>query len=280
MNLDKPIIEGFERLIASWYLLRQDIALHVRGEFQGSGAEKETENALSDEQMLDDSSGSQTGGQPETLNFDVQRYVQNRMADQVEEELRNAREHLTEREQSNFEQMVYGFVSLVDELLLISVKWHQSDDEHRRLSRRWLDFLLEKRVFGTRNAGVTLFEKISLVTQKKSLTELDKELCAVYLHILWIGFGQSKLSKQIKLGFYRRQLLSCISDWSVDVRRAIFDDQPYLVQFSKDDESKRLAPISRWRRRAIYFLVGYVVVTGVAAFYLYNWLMTSLGLMR
>jgi len=272
MNLEKTILEGFERLTAKWSLLRDEISLNVRGEFSESEFEDEPLSSVPEVQEVEGTSLSK--------GFDMQRYIQNRLSDLVEREIEGAKEILTERERNSFDDMVYGFVALVDELLLVSVRWDQSDEENNRLQRRWLDFLLEKRIFGTRNAGVTLFEKISFITQKKALSEMDKQLCAVYLHVLGIGFGQNKLSKQLELGFYRRQLLSCISDWSEDLRRPIFDDQPYLVQFSQDSESKRLAPLSKWRRRFFYFLIGYVAVTGISAFYLYNWLMTSLGLLR
>ena len=269
---ERIILEGFERLTAKWRLLRDEISLNVRGEF--------LENESGDEPPSDAAEVQEVDNIALSKDFDIQRYIQNRLSDLVEEEIEGAQEILTEREQNNFEHMVYGFVALVDELLLVSVRWDQSDEENKRLQRRWLDFLLEKRIFGTRNAGLTLFERISFITQKKALTEMDKQLCAVYLHILGIGFGQNKLSKQLELGFYRRQLLSCIPGWSKDLRRPIFDDQPYLVQLSQDSESKRLAPLSKWRRRFLYFLAGYVAVTGISALYLYNWLMTSLGLLR
>ncbi|MDC2964289.1 DotU family type IV/VI secretion system protein [Gammaproteobacteria bacterium] len=258
--------------MSKWCLLRDEISLNVRGEFLENESGNEPQSGAPEVQEVDSTALSK--------DFDIQRYIQNRVSDLVEEEIEGAQEILTEREQNNFENMVYGFVALVDELLLVSVRWDQSDEENKRLQRRWLDFLLEKRIFGTRNAGLTLFERISFITQKKALTEMDKQLCAVYLHILGIGFGQNKLSKQLELGFYRRQLLSCISGWSKDLRRPIFDDQPYLVQLSQDSESKRLAPLSKWRRRFLYFLAGYVAVTGISALYLYNWLMTSLGLLR
>lgn len=272
MNAERIILEGFERLTAKWRLLRDEISLNVRGEF--------LENESGDEPPSDAAEVQEVDNIALSKDFDIQRYIQNRLSDLVEEEIESAQEILTEREQNNFDHMVYGFVALVDELLLVSVRWDQSDEENKRLQRRWLDFLLEKRIFGTRNAGLTLFERISFITQKKALTEMDKQLCAVYLHILGIGFGQNKLSKQLELGFYRRQLLSCIPGWSKDLRRPIFDDQPYLVQLSQDSESKRLAPLSKWRRRFLYFLAGYVAVTGISALYLYNWLMTSLGLLR
>ena len=272
MIAEKTRLEGFERLTAKWSLLRDEISLNVRGEF--------SENASADGSLSSDPEVKEVEGNELSKGFDIQRYIQNRLSDLVEREIESAKEILTERERKSFDDMVYGFVALVDELLLVSVRWDQSDQENQRLQRRWLDFLLEKRIFGTRNAGVTLFEKISFITQKKALSEMDKQLCAVYLHVLGIGFGQNKLSKQLELGFYRRQLLSCISDWSEDLRRPIFDDQPYLVQLSQDSESKRLAPLSKWRRRFLYFLIGYVAVTGISAFYLYNWLMTSLGLLR
>ena len=36
MNLEKRILEGFERLTAKWSLLRDEISLNVRGEFSES----------------------------------------------------------------------------------------------------------------------------------------------------------------------------------------------------------------------------------------------------
>ena len=142
MNAERIILEGFERLTAKWRLLRDEISLNVRGEF--------LENESGDEPPSDAAEVQEVDNIAPSKDFDIQRYIQNRLSDLVEEEIEGAQEILTEREQNNFEHMVYGFVALVDELLLVSVRWDQSDEANKRLQRRWLDFLLEKRIFGTR----------------------------------------------------------------------------------------------------------------------------------
>ena len=119
MIAEKTILEGFERLTAKWSLLRDEISLNVRGEF--------SENAFADESLSSEPEVQEVEGKELSKEFDIQRYIQNRLSDLVEIEVDSAKEILTERERNSFDDMVYGFVALVDELLLVSVRWDQSD---------------------------------------------------------------------------------------------------------------------------------------------------------
>mgnify|MGYP003324762339 CR=1 FL=1 len=160
-----PVINMIEELAAEckkpdWVVEKKDL----------SEVKKKIEDEFTDEPLSGAPEAPEVEGTVVSEGFDIQRYIQNRLSDLVEREIEGAKEILTERERNSFDDMVYGFVALVDELLLVSVRGDQSDEENKRLQRRWLDFLLEKRIFGTRNAGVTLFEKISFITGSTTIS--------------------------------------------------------------------------------------------------------------
>ncbi|MFQ3234870.1 MAG: type IV/VI secretion system ImpK/VasF family protein [Paraglaciecola sp.] len=227
------LLVQFEHYLGCWFHLKQELKKHI-------GAEQAF--------MPKDAA--------QITNIPV--YLQIQLVDFAKQQRAQVSKIASNQQQIFYEQALYATISMIDEQLLQQMEWSQSED--------WLKLMLEKALFGTRNAGSKLIERMEkLVDTEQTPSELERQLAAVYLRVLRLGFDGKYHHTQSKLDILVLKLVN------LSALKITNLDQPYLFQqayaHNKSPEHKsRLAPIKFWRRFLIIFLIGYHLVTWVAVY--------------
>lgn len=154
----------------------------------------------------------------------------------------------------------YVMAALADELLLLDMKWPGAN--------AWQEELLERRFFGTAEAGRDFFLRLDQLLQSRARNRLMTDLASIYLVVLLLGFkGQfrSRHGTDV-LANYKARLLRFIG-WSGAGDDGLMFPESYRHLLSESGEH-RLAPLSRWLNLAAVTLLGYLLLSSLV--WLYN----------
>jgi len=227
------LLEQFEDFLGLWHLLKIELLKHISGQ-----------QAFSSEE----------GG--EITNVPI--YLQTQLITFAEQQRAHVSQIASSQQQLFYEQTLYATISMIDEQLLQQIQWAHSEE--------WLKLMLEKNLFGTRNAGSKLIDRMEkLVDLEKAPSELERQLAGVYLRVLRLSFDGKYHNDELKLETLIAKLvkLSAIKTIALDQTTAF--KQAY--QHNKNPEQKsRLAPIAFWKRLLIILLIGYPLVTWVSVY--------------
>lgn len=249
------LVDGFEKLLAFWLTVKSDLVGYLKGEREFIV----NENPISD----------------------IHQHVHNLLVNYIEEDLIFRGAQLTQHQLAGYRLMVYCFVATVDEHLLKETLWNGSDQElQKEGKRKWLPLLLEYRLFGSRNAGVRLVDRMLDASTKKAVNSIEIELFGIYLRALWLGFDDHFVGDRLKLESLRINLASHLEDAVSESGRSVYDPQPFLAEIPPQKEPARLAPIAKWRSKVWYFVFGYLGLSATAYWFLSAWLVRILGMGR
>jgi type VI protein secretion system component VasF len=249
------LVDGFEKLLAFWLAVKSDLVAYLKGER---------------EFIVNETSIS-----------DVHHHVHNLLVNYIEQEMNVKSSQLSQKQLAIYRLMVYCFVATVDEHLLKDSLWNTSSNEKKEEGRhKWLPLLLEQRLFGSRNAGVRLVDRMAVAATKRTADPLELELAGIYLRALWLGFDEHFVGDRLRLKSLRHNLLNQLENSIAKSDRSVFDSQPFLAEIPSQKEPARLAPIAKWRSKAWYFIFGYIGLSAGAYWFLSSWLVRILEMGR
>ena len=170
---------------------------------------------------------------------------------QLQAWLAKTRQHykpqLTPREYQRLEQALYAMVALADELLVIELDWPGRE--------AWQDTLLEQSCYHTSAAGERVFDDIDRLLTQRSHNALCRQLAAVYLIVLRLGFSGRYRSQQQQLSEYRTQLFALMGPQK-NMQAQPTCAQAYQHNLETDGE-QRLAPLKHWYKGLLFVVLGY-----------------------
>lgn len=153
----------------------------------------------------------------------------------------------------------YVMAALSDEIFLLELDWPGA--EH------WLSLTLEDALFGSRQAGRLFFRQIDLLPRLGGGQAVLRDLAAVYLLALQLGFkGECRgKSEEPALVKYREKLIQMLGEngrGSVDISsRLPFSQARSYTLSERNDE--RLAPLKPWYRFCAWGVALYLLLTSV-----------------
>lgn len=156
------------------------------------------------------------------------------------------------------EQAIYVMAALADDILLFSDNWYGAE--------KWGHYLLESALFESAIAGRRIFERIDIILEQDLADDTSKDLCAVYLLALRLGFQGQYRNELEKISAYRKKLGIMIGFDNADISSALVPstykglvNPPVLLKH---------APLSRWYRLSMLALAGYLLVSTLVWYYL------------
>jgi type VI protein secretion system component VasF len=229
------LLEQFEEFLGFWLKLKEELIKHIGGQ-----------QAFSYEEGLQIT--------------DIPLYLQTQLILFAEQQRADVVKVATRQQQKYYEASLYATISMIDEQLLQQIEWPHSED--------WLKLMLEKALFGTRNAGSKLIDRMeSLVDSEHTPSQLERQLAEIYLRILRLSFDGKYHNDEQKV----ETLISKLAKFSTvkifDLASIRLFKQAY--QYNKNPEHKsRLAPIGFWKRLLLILLIGYPLVTWISVYYI------------
>jgi type VI secretion system protein ImpK len=157
----------------------------------------------------------------------------------------------TAQELKTYRQGEYVMVALADELFILEIPWPGAEHWHR--------YLLERRLYGSDASGQQFFTRLEGLLQDKSQDMLLKDLAAVYLFAIRMGFaGQYRGSSRYQeLDKYQRALLTFIGQTGNGL--PLFK-QSYSHTMN-EVVSLRLAPLAPWKKGAVLVFLVYILAS-------------------
>lgn len=151
-----------------------------------------------------------------------------------------------------YREAQYLMAALADEVFL-HLDWHGRED--------WQANLLEQRLFGSHNAGDTVFQRIDRILRARD--PLEGELAKVYLLGLGLGF-QGRFrgpGGSGRIDGYRRQLFAFITNEDPDAPRETKPLFPEAYASTLDvGEGSRLAYLRHWILALLLLVALWLVV--------------------
>lgn len=225
------LLQAFEESLAFWNQLRVDVEEHFK-----NGT------------PLDSNDGKEVN--------DVPRFIHRMVVDHLAQQEQRVKTIASSGQYIIYIQAQYALSALIDDQLLRSVAWpHQSI---------WLNMLLEKTLYSSRNAGHTLIQRVEELVETdatgKTLSPQIKQLAYIYLTVFWQGFRGKLINNPSKL----EHLMSALAEISglnqVDLTHKHLFHQPYL-HTRNNDKAARLAPLSKWHRVTLIAFIIYIAVS-------------------
>lgn len=190
--------------------------------------------------------------------------AQARLRRWLENTRQNYKERNTARENAWMNSAIYAMAALADELMLFEVEWVGQP--------YWQDVLLEEALFKSCRAGTSLFELMDRLVAARSHNDTERQLAAVYLLVLRLGFSGRYRNEPEALNRYRRQLYRLVNMSEDEGKRPICADAYQHQLVSR--QQQRMAPIGRWYRKVGLAALGYLVVSTLI-WGLINWQLNS-----
>lgn len=198
-----------------------------------------------------------------TSPSDFAERISARLANMLRQQYRDFQRDGAANQRQIHSAIVYLMTALADEVFILELDWPGRD--------AWLNVLLEQKLFKTNNAGVHFFKMAQQLIKSHKRNALTRELAAVFLMALAMGFkgcyrgGQG----QISLLRVRKQLYEMLRDKSFPVEPpkgsrpwpAFVQAYQFLLHTGKDE---RLAPASPWKNLSLYTLASYLMLSLVA----------------
>ena len=162
-------------------------------------------------------------------------------------------------ELANLEKMKFAIAAYWDDYLLQRYDWAELSETGRVKSRQlWLTYLIESEVFGTRSAGRRFPAAVRDLLIDKRFMDADVPLLAVYLRILWLGFGSPDPRTQAPYKPLRQE-----ANRVLQARYARSSEsnsqQPLGWVPPVGMKAKHLAPIQRWKKILLGLFCGILV---------------------
>lgn len=158
-------------------------------------------------------------------------------------------------EQENYRLVQYAMVALADEIFILELVWPGCE--------AWLGHLLEHSLFHSKQAGQMFFQQIEHLLHTRSRASAQRELAAVYLLALQLGFkGQYRgHSGQTALAECRKRLIDFIAANRLGEREegAAFPQAYGYTLGQRSDH--RLAPLKPWYRIGTLALLSYLLTS-------------------
>jgi type VI secretion system protein ImpK len=167
---------------------------------------------------------------------------------------------LTGREQVMLDKACFAMVSLADELLIMELDW--PGKEH------WHQVLLEEQIYQSCSAGVALYNDVDELLADGSYDALERQLAALYLLVLRLGFCGRYRDDEAQLAQYRKKLFKIVNRGQKDETETICS-QAYQQQLTSEQE-QRLAPLANWYRTMTYGAIVYIA-SGIVLWYTLTW---------
>jgi type VI secretion system protein ImpK len=145
----------------------------------------------------------------------------------------------------------YVMAALADELFILEIRWAGAE--------YWQRYLLEQRLYATDYSGQEFFTRLETLLKDKSQDLLPKDLAAVYLFAIRMGFaGKYRGSNRYQeLDKYQRLLLTFIGREGNSL--PLFK-QSYGHTVN-ELTSSRLAPLAPWKKGAVIVFLVYILVS-------------------
>jgi type VI secretion system protein ImpK len=152
----------------------------------------------------------------------------------------------------------YVMAAMADEIFIFEIEWTGRD--------AWIDLLLERKLFRSRNAGAKFFELADQLLHAHQHSTLHADIASVFLLALQLGFkGRHRGSEgEAALRTYRQklyQISNAARRHDPDRLRPAFE-QAYQHCLS-GDKDERLAPLSRWKVAGQIALAAYLAASTV-----------------
>ena len=156
---------------------------------------------------------------------------------------------------------LFAMVALADEVLMIDYKWEGQS--------HWQAVLLEHSLFDSCFAGTCLFERMDELINKRSYATMERQLAAVYLLVLRLGFkGRYRNVKYEQiLSQYRQELFRLANQHRSEELRLCGQAYNSNLSYTQD---LRLAPMARFRR-GVWISLGIYLLIGFIAWSLQSW---------
>ena len=229
------IIEQFEDFLGLWHLLKNELLKNVSGQ----------------QAFTSDEGGEIT---------DVPVFLQTQLLNFAQQQREHIAQIASSQQQLFYEQSLYATVSMIDEQLLQQVEWPHSGE--------WLKLMLEKALFGTRNAGSKLIDRMEqLVDTEKTPSDLERQLAGVYLRVLRLSFDGKYHDDEQELESLITKLVKTSTIKTIDLNQTTLFKQAYLHNKNPEQKS-RLAPITFWKRLLLILLIGYPLVTWTSVYFI------------
>ncbi len=167
---------------------------------------------------------------------------------------------LTDRESYMLNKAMFAMICLADELLIMELDWPGKP--------YWHDVLLEEQNYQSSSAGVALYHDIDELLAHNSHDELERQLAAVYLLVLRLGFSGRHRDQPEVLADYRKKLFKIVNRGQAEVEEPITTDA--YEQRLVSHQEQRLAPLSNWYR-AIAIGAGVYLAAGAVVWYSLTW---------
>ena len=179
-------------------------------------------------------------------------------------------------DRSNLRAMRYALAAYWDDYLLQRYDWANADVDQKQLFRKqWLTYLIEWEGFGTRLAGKIIPDSIRSLLSSPHHTLADLSMIEVYARILWLGFGaqNDKVQGRNKtlLIELNTKLASHYPHRAIAANSLVTGWMPPAGMISK-----RLAPISRWKKIITYTFGGTLLIIMLSWLIVVYWLIAAL----
>ena len=252
--MNQIILTDFEFLVSQWHQMTAGLAITV-GHLDTAGAEAE--------------------GDGERLN-QLKQY-QTGLVTLVTQKQNWAKKQLPELLLPDYTAMLFGFCAVCDDELLRRFPWPEDAQSNATLWRHhWLTLMLEKQIFGSRNAGTKLPKEIQQLSLQSGCQPEKVDLAEVYIHILGLGFGSQPGALSAAAISLKEALTELVK--REDAGRSQVEEHQFGEQPKAGAEAQRLAPFSKWRKLAGRTAIAYVVVAVTFYTVLTVWLANSLEL--
>jgi len=183
---------------------------------------------------------------------------------------------LYDREIGAFENMIYCFVTFIDDQMLKKISWHPTDRVKALRGRDlWLEFLLEYRMFGSRNSSSKLPYRFKLLADSKTSSDRERDLVIVYLKILFFKVDFSFRESNNNLQSLKAKLASQVVPLGTQgIDDDVFDIEQYPDLPTNHDIPRRLAPFG-YCVRLFRNCVIVNVVLGVLGWFVSRWYLST-----
>ncbi len=185
----------------------------------------------------------------------IPRYIQRQLINFAEQQKQQVSLIALPGQMTIYQDILYAIAAFIDEQLLQQVKWNQQQN--------WIPLMLELKLFGSRNSGEKLINRMQLLSEvSHEFSDDQKALAKCYLRVLWLGFDGKFRNQPAKLKQLKEQLMTSAELTTPDLSVKTLFSQAYLQNINPMEQS-RLAPISKWQRYIARGIFGYLLVTGI-----------------
>ena len=174
----------------------------------------------------------------------------------IAKKLQQYRHSLTAREQQMLDKACFAMVSLADELLIMALDWPGRD--------HWHEVLLEQQIYQSCSAGVAFYQDIDELLANGNTDLMQRQLAALYLLVLRLGFGGCYRDDEKQLAYYRNKLFNIVNAGQNQTTDVISKEAYQQILICEQEQ--RLAPLANWYRTMIYGVAAYLL-TGVVLWY-------------